>query len=136
MRTALDRCCIWREKTSEITRDQLSVSVFMDSSLVVVGDIIIAESPSDFRILETSHPPTYYFPSKDVIHKNFLKNERSIFCEWERRASYFSYVDPQNVIENIGWCYTEPTKIFSRIKDYISFYASKADACYVNGERV
>ena len=37
---------------------------------------------------------------------------------------------------NIGWFYTSPKKEFQSIKDYISFYASKADQCIVNGELV
>jgi len=109
---------------------------FVGDVSVVVGNVVIAESQSAFRILETSHPPTYYFPTEDVNYENLLKNERSTFCEWKGTASYFNYVASENVIPNIGWCYRNPTKGFSSIKDYISFYASKADACYVNGERV
>lgn len=109
---------------------------FVGTLSVVVEGIVIAESQSALRTLETSHPPTYYFPAADVNYGNLCKNERSTFCEWKGEASYFSYVTSQNVIPNIGWCYTNPTKSFSGIKGYISFYASKADACYVNGERV
>lgn len=46
---------------------------FKGNSSVVVGGVVIAESQSTFRTLETSHPPTYYFPPEDVYHENFLK---------------------------------------------------------------
>ena len=72
----------------------------------------------------------------EMCIRDRFKNERSTFCEWKGRASYFNYAASQIVIPNIGWCYTNPTTNFSSITGYISFYASKADACYVNGERV
>ena len=109
---------------------------FVGTLSVIVGGIVVAESQSTFRTLETSHPPTYYFPTDDVNSETLFKNERSTFCEWKGRASYFNYAASQIVIPNIGWCYTNPTTSFSSITGYISFYASKADACYVNGERV
>ena len=39
-------------------------------------------------------------------------------------------------ILNIGWFYKSPKKEFQPIKEYISFYASKAEKCIVNGELV
>ena len=39
-------------------------------------------------------------------------------------------------ILNIGWFYKSPKTEFQPIKDYISFYASKAQKCIVNGEIV
>ena len=68
--------------------------------------------------------------------ETLFKNERSTFCKWKGGESYFNYAASQIVIPNIGWCYTNPTTSFSSITGYISFYALKADACYVNGERV
>ena len=39
-------------------------------------------------------------------------------------------------VADIAWTYTDPTPTFRKIKNYLSFYASKVDACYVNGEKV
>ena len=39
-------------------------------------------------------------------------------------------------ILNIGWFYKSPKKEFQPLKEYISFYASKAEKCIVNGELV
>ena len=36
---------------------------------------------------------------------------------------------------DIAWTYTVPTPKFSKIRDYLSFYASIVDACYVNSEK-
>jgi uncharacterized protein (DUF427 family) len=33
---------------------------------VVFGNEIIADTSNGFRLLETSHPPVYYFPPSDV----------------------------------------------------------------------
>ena len=73
---------------------------FVGTLSVIVGGIVVAESQSTFRTLETSHPPTYYFPTDDVNSETLFKNERSTFCEWKGRASYFNYAASQKVIPN------------------------------------
>ena len=37
-----------------------------------------------YRVLETSHPPTYYIPRKDVDMSKFTQNSRTSFCEVRR----------------------------------------------------
>ena len=39
---------------------------------VIVGNKTIAKTSNAFRVIETSHPPTYYFPPSDV-DVNLLK---------------------------------------------------------------
>ena len=39
-------------------------------------------------------------------------------------------------VENAAWFYPNPTKNFAEIKDYLAFYPSKMDACYVDDELV
>ena len=39
---------------------------------VIVNNITVAKSNKAFRVIETSHPPTYYFPPEDV-RMDFLK---------------------------------------------------------------
>ncbi len=36
----------------------------------------------------------------------------------------------------MDWCYESPRKGFESIKDFLAFYPSKVEACYVDGERV
>lgn len=96
----------------------------------------IAETRSAFRVLETSHPPTYYIPPED-IHREFLvASNLGTFCEFKGRAAYWTLVVGRRRSENAGWYYPEPTPAFAAIKDHVAFYPSRVDACYVDGERV
>ena len=55
-------------------------------------------------------------------------------CEWKGRASYYNL--PGDKKSYAAWTYEKPTPHFEKIKDYVSFYASKFDECYVNDEKV
>ena len=109
---------------------------FAGTLKIVVNSITLASTTRGFRTLETSHPPTYYFPPADIQMQHLRVNERTSFCEWKGAARYFDWVSEAGAIESIGWCYPNPSAGFAEIKEYISFYASKADACFVNDEQV
>ena len=64
------------------------------------------------------------------------KNKSNSFCEWKGTANYVDLDFGNTKILNIGWFYKSPKTEFQPIKDYISFYASKAEKCIVNGEIV
>lgn len=103
---------------------------------VIVNDKTIAKTKSAIRIIETSHPPTYYFPINDVKINFLKKNKKNSYCEWKGKACYLDLYLNEIKISNIAWYYLSPKKNFQSIKNYISFYASKANRCIVNGELV
>ncbi len=103
---------------------------------IVFGGEIIAETTRAFRVLETSHPPVYYFPPEDVRMEFLTRNDGSSFCEWKGRAGYYDLRVGEKIAENAGWFYPDPTREFAKIKNYVAFYPSKMDACYVNDELV
>jgi uncharacterized protein (DUF427 family) len=107
---------------------------------------LIAETNQGLRVLETTHPPTYYLPP-DSIKIQIQKTKKQTYCEWKGRASYHTITPPgaKQPIHNRIWSYENPNPPFSALKNYVSFYAStgmSADAtggewrCYVDGERV
>ena len=59
---------------------------------VVFNGIVIADSQRAKRVLETSHPPTYYIPPEDVQMQYFQPVPRSTVCEWKGAAVYFTLV--------------------------------------------
>ena len=104
---------------------------------IVLHDLTIADSCQTYRVLETSHPPVYYIPREDIAMEYLqLANSRQSFCEWKGFASYYDGVFPDKRENNVAWCYGKPTEYFMPIKDYLAFYPSKMDACYVDGELV
>lgn len=103
---------------------------------VIFADRVIAQTQRAFRILETSHPPTYYIPPEDVNREFLVPSTLHTFCEFKGQANYLSLkVDDRNS-ENAGWYYANPAAAFATIRNYISFYASRVDICFVDGERV
>jgi len=41
---------------------------------VFFNNVLIADSSSVLRVLETSHPPVFYIPPEDVVLKHLVKN--------------------------------------------------------------
>jgi uncharacterized protein (DUF427 family) len=104
--------------------------------LVVHGDRTLAETRSGYRVLETSHPPCFYLPPDAVDWTRLVESSTVTFCEFKGRARYWSLQIDSGVIPDICWSYPEPMDSQSVIAGFVSFYAGRVDACYVDGERV
>jgi uncharacterized protein (DUF427 family) len=103
---------------------------------VVLGGEVIAETTRGFRVLETSHPPNYYFPPDDVVAGALEQATGASFCEWKGRAGYFTVRGGDRVVTEGAWSYARPSEAFAPIRDHPAFYASRMDACYVDDELV
>ena len=104
---------------------------------VVFNGVTLAETNQAYRVLETSHPPSYYIPSEDIQMQYLQQNSpQKSFCEWKGVARYYSVKVGDKQADNVGWYYSNPTPEFAEIKDYVAFYPALMDACYVDGELV
>lgn len=88
------------------------------------------------RVLETSHPPTYYLPITDFAEGVLVSVSGSTFCEFKGAASYFDLVTPGETIRRGAWTYDNPAKGFESLAGKVALYASKVDECRVGGELV
>ena len=104
--------------------------------VIVLGGVTIADTTRAYRVLETSHPPNYYFPPDDVAPGAVEPAKGASFCEWKGRARYFTVRGGAEVAHEAAWSYEHPNDAFAPIAGYIAFYASRVDACFVDGERV
>lgn len=95
---------------------------------------VLAETTSGVRTIETSHPPSFYFPPEDVDFSMLEEVDRSSFCEWKGQARYFDVVSGERRAEQAAWAYPRPTRPFALIQDYIAFYPGLMDECTVDGE--
>ncbi|MEM8560417.1 MAG: DUF427 domain-containing protein [Bacteroidota bacterium] len=101
------------------------------------GGLVIADTTSALRLLETSHPPTYYLPPGDVRVDLLRRATSTTGCEWKGRAVYFDLLPPEDeTLLKIAWAYPDPTPRFAALKDHLAFYAAPLDGCFVDGERV
>ncbi|MEM6769944.1 MAG: DUF427 domain-containing protein [Bacteroidota bacterium] len=104
---------------------------------VVFNGVEIARTTRGYRVLETSHPPVYYFPPQDVrlelAHRHLTS---SSFCEWKGAAHYYDFTVAGKTGQQIAWAYDSPSASFAKIDGYLAFYAGRVDACFVNDEQV
>jgi len=103
---------------------------------IIFNGEVIAETNRAMRILETSHPPVYSIPQEDVKMEYLTATTRRTSCEFKGQASYWTLKVGDKTEENVAWSYANPNDGFEAIKDYLSFYPSRMDACYVNDEQV
>jgi uncharacterized protein (DUF427 family) len=61
---------------------------------------------------------------------------RATFCEWKGTAAYYSVAVGDRRVANAAWFYSQPSASFASLADYVAFYPSKMDACFVDGELV
>ena len=104
---------------------------------IIFNGVTLAETDRAYRVLETSHPPSYYIPPEDIEMQYLqISNPQRSFCEWKGVAGYYTVTVGDKQAINAGWFYHDPTPPFKEIKDYVAFYARLMDACYVDDELV
>lgn len=103
---------------------------------IVLNGAEIANSNRSFRILETSHPPTYYLPLTAFSTGSLIATNKISYCEFKGEAIYFHVKSGEQLEEFAAWGYPKPNERFAALKDHVSVYASRMEACFVGEERV
>jgi uncharacterized protein (DUF427 family) len=104
---------------------------------VIFNGVTIADSHDTYRVLETSHPPVYYIPPEDIQGEYLQQTTpQKSLCEWKGFANYYTVIVGEQQVINAAWYYSQPTAEFGAIKNYVAFYPSKMDACYLDDEPV
>ena len=105
------------------------------------GGYELVRATEAYRVLETSHPPTYYLSVDsltDEARASLRPSKRPVTaCEWKGLASYLDLALPgQAVVPAVAWTYEAPRPQFSELRGHLAFYAAHLDLCEVDGERV
>ena len=103
---------------------------------VHLGGVVVARTRASLRVLETSHPPTYYLPRADFAAGALVAVEGHTVCEWKGQASYFDIVAGGRRAPRAAWTYPDPAAAFAALTDHVAVMPGLVDACYVDGERV
>ncbi|MCY7397080.1 MAG: DUF427 domain-containing protein [Nocardioides sp.] len=109
---------------------------FCGSITVELGGETIATTTTGWRVLETSHPPTYYLPAAAFVEGALVPARGSSSCEWKGMASYYDLHGGGRVAPQAGWTYLEPTAGFTPLTGAVALMAAALDRCTVNGETV
>lgn len=103
---------------------------------VVLGGVVIASTRASFRVLETSHPPTYYLPIAAFVAGAVRRADGASWCEWKGQARYFDLLGGDVVAHRCAWGYPTPTRRFSQLLDHLAVYPAAVDEARVDGEAV
>jgi len=96
----------------------------------------VADTKRAWRVLETSHPPVYYFPREDVRVQFMNMSSRRSFCEFKGEACYWDLQVDARTSRDAAWSYPSPNQQYAALADYFAFYPSRVDACFVGEDRV
>jgi uncharacterized protein (DUF427 family) len=103
---------------------------------VVFAGVTVAETRRAFRVLETTHPPTWYVPASDVRFAYLVEIPRRSNCEWKGLATYFDVKVKDRVAPCAAWTYRELPGVYAEMAGAVAFYDAAMDECTVDGERV
>jgi uncharacterized protein (DUF427 family) len=101
-----------------------------------LGGEVIARTTRSLRVLETSHPPTYYLPLDAFAEGVLQPAAGSSYCEWKGHASYYDVVTPARTAPRAGWTYPHPSPGFEALVGHVAVMPGEMDACTLDGEAV
>jgi uncharacterized protein (DUF427 family) len=100
------------------------------------NNLELVSTNASVRVLETSHPPTYYLPIVDFLPGVLVPIAGQTYCEYKGAASYFDLVVGDVRVKRAAWTYENPTKGFEQLAGKVAIYANLVDQCVVGDEVV
>lgn len=110
--------------------------------VVVLGGLVVLDTRRALRVLETSHPPTYYLPLADAAEGAFRPAAGSSWCEFKGMAGYLDVVGGAGpdgaacVAPSAAWTYPDPTAGYEVLAGHVALYPDRMDRVTVDGETV
>ena len=104
--------------------------------VVILGDQEIVRTTSAVRVLETSHPPTFYVPVTEIADGILSPTSRTTICEFKGAASYWDVVAGGVRSPASAWGYERPRPGYESLTGMVAFYPGHMDSCTVGGETV
>ena len=118
-------------------------------AVVTHAGTVVVDTDDVVRVLETSHPPTFYLPRAAFTEGVLRTADRRTVCEWKGTARYVDVVlgersdgnggsVPGATLEAIGWWYPEGdvSATFPELADRVALYPAPFDEITLDGERV
>jgi acyl-CoA thioesterase II len=94
---------------------------------VRVGDLVLAESTSALRLIETAHVERLYFPERDVRTDLLEPNDHTTVCPFKGRASYWARPGRRSPADDLFWTYREPFAEVAGIGGHLGIYHERAE---------
>ncbi|MDF9715453.1 DUF427 domain-containing protein [Nocardioides sp. ChNu-153] len=103
---------------------------------VWLGGERVADTTTSWRVLETSHPPTYYLPRSAFVAGALRPVAGTTHCEWKGEAAYLDLVGGGRTAARAAWTYPTPVPAFADLLDAVAVMPGLVDRCVVDGEVV
>jgi len=104
--------------------------------VVVLGGVEVCRTGRALRVLETSHPPSWYLPAADWLPGSLVPVGGTSFCEWKGSAAYLGVVGGGRRAAAAAWTYPDPVPAYAALRGAVAVYPAQMDSCTVDGERV
>jgi uncharacterized protein (DUF427 family) len=103
---------------------------------VRLGGQLIADTTAALRVLETSHPPTYYLPLAAFTPGALRPAAGGSWCEYKGAAAYLDVHGGDRTVPAAAWYYPDPTAGFETLRDHVALYPGRMDSVEVDDEPV
>ena len=107
-----------------------------DHVRIIHGGEVLCESTNTIRILETSHPPTYYIPRADFTAGTLEPVAGQTMCEFKGVASYADVVIGGTRFPRAAWWYPQVHRDYQALADHVAVYPGLFEDVTINGEKV
>lgn len=88
---------------------------------VRVGGTTLVDTDHTTIVFETALPPRLYVDPAHVRTDLLRRSETTSYCNYKGFATYWSLVDGDRVVDDVGWCYPDPPPESLPIKGFLSF---------------
>ena len=95
---------------------------------VSVAGKAVADSADALVLRESSYPPVFYIPRKDVDMSLLERTTNTSHCPYKGDASYYSIVPGGAKSVNAIWSYETPNPAVAQIKEHVAFYPNRVDS--------
>lgn len=103
---------------------------------VVHSGHTIARTTHGLRLLETGHPPRYFFPMDDVRTDYLVLSRGQVPTEHLGAARAFDVRVAHRRSPQAAWTHPRPPASHAALKGYVAFFAGRVDRALVDGEQV
>lgn len=91
---------------------------------VELEGMVLAESVHPVMLFETSFPPRYYVPAKDVRWDTLVATETSSVSPYKGTANYWG---PASGGRDVAWSYAEPLPESAAVAGLVAFFNERTD---------
>ncbi|HET9256186.1 MAG TPA: DUF427 domain-containing protein [Pseudonocardiaceae bacterium] len=124
-----------RESVWDYPRPPRAERVSRRARIVHAGTLVL-DTTDLVRVLETSHPPTYYVPRSE-FRVPLRPASRLTMCEWKGEACYVDIAVPGVApLAAAGWWYPQPDLRYPQLTDRVAVYADRFDEITLDGQPV